>query len=106
MIEILSELTSDFQKASKGMLDDALVNRGAKWIEALRKESPYVYGLITAFLRESPEKVLHALIPLLPELSTLRGEQRQFALKYIGLLQEKLLNDKARVDRSPGALPG
>jgi len=98
MIEILSELTLDFQEAARGMLDTARVERGAMWIQALKKESPYVYNLIAAFLHEPAEKVLHALVPLLPELATLRGEQRAYALKYIGLLQEKL-NDGKGIDR-------
>lgn len=88
MIDILSELTKDLNDAAKGIADNAMIERGAKWIQALRRENPVFYNFIESVLYKEPRQVLIALAVLDYRLAGLKDNE--YAQKYVRMIQKAL----------------
>lgn len=89
---MLDKLIADLQSASQGVIDDAMINRGAGWIDELKNEFPWVYEMLMGMLYKSPEYVLSGLILLNKDLAPYRDNKH--ALAYIAALQGKLRGAK------------
>ena len=75
------------------IVDQAMVERGARWLEDFAAQYPRVHELIMSLLDNQPETVIDALAAINPNLRHLR--ESQDALNYVGLLQERLRNRKS-----------
>ena len=84
----LNQLVDDLQAASKQLVNDAVVQRGAGWILELEREFPYAYGLLMSALYKEPVDVLRALAQIDPELRQLVNNQ--FALDYVRRIQLRI----------------
>lgn len=88
----LNNLLNDLRSTATGIIDMAMVERGAGWIRQLEVEFPLAYRLLIDALYKEPGDVLEALIRLQPGLVSLRGNGNMLA--YIGQLQSKLRRPK------------
>lgn len=82
---MLDELLELVKSVSTGMVEQAKVERGAKWIEAMGREYPIVHRILKGVLYERPEKVLDALASWNDGFASLR--RNPHALEYIRQLQ-------------------
>ena len=89
---MLDQLRTDLQSVAQGIVEQAQVERGSRWIKALEVEHPAVYRLLMAFLDKEPKDVMASLCAMWPDLKELR--RNKHVLKYIGLLQQELRGNK------------
>jgi len=85
---MLEDLLNIFREVSAGMVSDAQVTRGAKWIEAMQREFPLAAVVLDGLLYKTPEQVLESLARFNPVASSFKDNAA--ALEYIGELQKRL----------------
>lgn len=86
MLEDFLKLLSDV--TSQRTLDDAALDRGSAWIEALGREFPMAHALITGLVHKTPQQVLDSLAVFNAALKPYARDER--ALAYIAALQTRL----------------
>ena len=93
----LNKLIEDLRATANGILDYAIVERGAGWIRQLQVEFPQAHDLLMSVLYNPPEDVLRVLGKMRYELRELEGNEH--VLAYIAALQSRLRghNDKSRI---------
>lgn len=105
---MLEELQKDLKLAAEGIIEQAQIDRGSKWIEAFANEYPVAHAILISALYKEPEDVMKFLCVLVPDLRQYR--QNEYALKYIRLLQDELRGKRdagQRTTRTPKSiLPG
>jgi hypothetical protein len=82
------ELTADLRLIAEGIVDEAQVTRGAKWIEQLAVEYPVAHGLLISALYKEPKDVVSFLCVIIPELRPHR--KNKHVLRFIKSLQTEL----------------
>ncbi len=88
MSETLEQLKADLSSVSQGLINQAMIERGAGWIEALANEFPVAHGLLMASLYGEPSTVMNLLCIAMPELRPYRRNGK--VLEYVGKLQGEL----------------
>lgn len=89
----LDRLVRDLQSVAQEIASEALVSRGAGWIDQLKEEFPLAYNLLMKGLYDEPEAVLKALVAFNP--LELRGlEKSPTAIDYVRRIQLKLRGGK------------
>jgi hypothetical protein len=87
-------LTADLNQAAQGLIDEAMINRGAGWIEAMAEEFPIAHKILMELLYGTPEEILDGLAMMSPDLAPLK--RNPHVLEYVGQLQEKLIKGKRK----------
>ena len=98
---MLEELTGDIRQAAQGIIEQAQIERGAKWIGAFAREYPMAHGLLISALYKTPKDVMKFLCMIVPELRPFKGNEH--VLRYIAALQKELRgkqDDSLRTDRT------
>ncbi len=90
---MLEDLIKLLHEASDSAINDAMVTRGSKWIEALKREFPGAHAVIMALLYQEPRSVLNVLAGLNKEIAPYTSNKH--ALAYISALQDRLKGKKA-----------
>ncbi len=88
MSETLEQLKADLSSVSQGMINQAMIERGAGWIKALANEFPIAHGLLMASLYGKPTTVMNLLCIVVPDLKPYRKNGK--VLEYVGKLQDEL----------------
>lgn len=70
------------------IVEPAMVERGAGWLEEFRREQPALYALIKGFFTAPPAAVLERLAALCPALDAYR--QHPIAQQLVGRLQARI----------------
>ena len=87
-----NQLLSDFQEMlrgiSTGLVEQAQVERGSRWLEAFANEFPLAHLLLMNALYKTPADVMKVIGLLVPELKQYR--KNEHVLIYIGKLQDEL----------------
>lgn len=86
----LTELSRIIQQATTGLANDALVTRGAGWLQQFKREFPIAHAIIIGMLYKKPEDVMDSLLLWVPDLQPYRRHPQ--ALEYIKRLQVRLGN--------------
>jgi hypothetical protein len=97
---LLGELLRDLESAGQGIIDEAMIDRGAAWIEQMRQEFPLVYNFIQSALHKGPQDILIALALRWGPLKVFTGNQA--AIKYVGMIQQRLLRAEDSPQRRRG----
>lgn len=92
MFPDFTTIVSDLQEAARGVVTDAMINRGARWIDALEVEFPTFHKMLLSVLYDTPEGVLDKLAVINRDFEPLR--RNPFALEYVRQLQLKLRGNK------------
>lgn len=85
---ILDTLLNELKHAARGIVDQAAIERGSRWIEQLEVESPFWHAILMSFLYKSPDEVFDALGAFYPDV--LEFKKSQAAKDYINGLQKRL----------------
>lgn len=91
-MDVLEQLKTDLSSVAQGMVNQAMIERGAGWIEALAAEYPVAHGLMIASLYGEPTTVMNLLCIVVPELKPYRKNDK--VLAYVGKLQNELRGKK------------
>jgi hypothetical protein len=94
----MEELLALLREVSTGMINQASIDRGAKWIEAMKFEFPIAHKLVMGFLYKSPGDVLATLGSINPGFKQFRHNAH--AVEFIRKLQESLRGKEQRKIRS------
>lgn len=98
---MLEEFTALLRQVAEGMIEQAQVERGARWLDNLAQEYPVAYGLLNSALYKTPKDVMKFLCMIVPELRQFKNNAH--VLDYISKLQKELRgnrNDGLRTGRT------
>jgi len=88
----MEDLVKLLREAAAGAVSQASLERGAKWIEAMKREFPFVHSVLIKLLYQQPEDVLDTLAKFNRGFEEYR--RNAHALEYIRQLQLRLRGQK------------
>ena len=89
---MLEDFQTILREVSEGLVTEAHITRGAKWIEAMKREFPLAHVVLMGLLYKQPSEVLDSLARF--NSVVLEFKQSPAALAYIGELQKRLRGAK------------
>lgn len=92
--QVLSDFQDLLKNVSTGMIEQAQIEKGSRWIEALEDEYPLAHRLLMMTLYGEPREVMKTLCMIIPALREYR--QNPHVLAYVGKLQNELRGKKKR----------